>query len=252
MRRARFLLFTFALLNVICCFSSSLQAQAPSVEVVVLIEKALLKHGAAWASGQITDWISDGKLTLFTVRGPQATFDITVTRKGKSQIQRVTRQPSGEIREGSDGSRTWHALAGQSVAGAQGRTQQFLESQTVRSIQTLFNYQAEGLILRDAGVKGAAHWVEAEDKQGRKTAYAIDQQSSAITELRFVTGRSRDIFNHSLADHTDRYVFSDFQIIQGLLTPFKIERYSDGFKVEEMQFNNVRYNTSVRDDVFRP
>ena len=45
---------------------------------------------------------------------------------------------------------------------------------------------------------------------------------------------------------------SDFRKIQGLLTPFHVERFINGFKAEEMQFNSVSYNTSVNDDVFRP
>jgi outer membrane lipoprotein-sorting protein len=51
---------------------------------------------------------------------------------------------------------------------------------------------------------------------------------------------------------TDSYVFSDYRSIQGALMPFKVERYLSDIKAEEMQFTSVRFNASVKDDVFKP
>lgn len=215
------------------------------------VQRALNAHGRQLVSGEIVDSVSEGRLTLFNVKGPQATFNVTLLRKGKAQLQRIIKQGRGEVRQGSDGIRNWDSWQGWFSPRAKGGALQFIESQTVRSIQSLFNHQSEGLILRDQGKKGKARVLEAEDKKGEKTKYFIDDDSSLITRLEFVTGRSKDLFGKPI-DRVDAYVFSDFRRVQGVLTPFKIERYRSGMRIEEMQFTSVRYNASVKDQAFRP
>src|SRR5437867_3881372 len=87
-----------------CVLAQQMPAQA--------VARALAAHGARWASGQIADWICEGKLTYFTIDGPQATFNVTLIRKGKSQVQRLIKQTAGEVRQGSDSARTWDSLGG--------------------------------------------------------------------------------------------------------------------------------------------
>src|SRR5437773_6400169 len=99
-----------------------------------VVARALAAHGARWTSGQISDWVSEGKLTYFTTDGPQATFNVTLIRKGKSQVQRLIKQTAGEVRQGSDGARTWDSLAGHFASLAQGNALSFIESQTARSV----------------------------------------------------------------------------------------------------------------------
>src|SRR3982751_2804755 len=52
-----------------------------------VVERALGAHGARWAAGEIADWVAEGKITYFNASGPHVTFDVTVSRKGKSQVQ---------------------------------------------------------------------------------------------------------------------------------------------------------------------
>src|SRR5437016_10753372 len=85
--------------------------------------RALAAHGTRWTSGQIADWVSEGKLTYFTIDGPQANFNVTLVRKGKSRVQRVIKQTSAELRQGSDGTTSWDSLGGQFASLAQGNTQ---------------------------------------------------------------------------------------------------------------------------------
>ena len=63
---------------------------------------------------------------------------------------------------------------------------------------------------------------------------------------------STDPFSRRTIPNLETYFFSDFRVVQGFLTPFKIERYFNAIKTEEMQFTTVRYNTSVDDNAFRP
>ena len=224
---------------------------APAAAASV-VQQALAAHGARWATGEIADWTAEGKTTTFSAKGPQATFDMTLTRKGRAQLQYVVKQPAAEVRLGSDGTHTWHSLGGIFTLEAQGHALQFLESQTVRSLQALFNYQAEGLTLRDRGQTGSARVIEAEDRQGRKTSYFVDDRTSTVTRLEFAAGEARDPFSGNMVPNVDSYVLSDYRTVQALLTPFKIERYINGIKAAEMQFSSVRYNASIKDDVFKP
>ena len=72
-----------------------------------------------------------------------------------------------------------------------------------------------------------------------------------VTRLEFQTGRAADIAGRPIP-RIEAYVFSDFRSIQGRMTPFKIERYTGGIKMEEMQFSSVSYAATVPDDTFLP
>ena len=232
----------------IYCGVNSVRAQTGAISEVA---RARAAHGNAWVSGEITDWVCQGQLTMFNVKGPAGTFEVTLLRKGKPQVLRIIKQGRRELRQGSDGTRNWESFGG--LAGeARGRPLQFIESQTVRSIQTLLNYQVEGMTVREQGTRGAARIIEAEDRRGRKTSYFIDDATSLITRLEFVIGQSQDMLSKKIIPRVDAFVFSDYRLIQGVQTPFKIERYTDGFKTEEMRFSSVRYNASVQDSDFRP
>jgi hypothetical protein len=61
----------------------------------------------------------------------------------------------------------------------------------------------------------------------------------------------KDPFSGAVSPDKDIYVFSDHRLLQGILTPFKIERYKGRDKIEEMLFTTVRYNTGLKDADFR-
>jgi len=246
---------TFILTSVVGMFliaTRTTPAQGPTSDTAAdAVQPALSVHGRQWATGEIADSLSEGKLTFFVADGPKVTFDLKIVRKGFTQVQRFIKQPIGELRQGANGADSWEAIPGFSTPTAQGRAQQFLQSQTARSVQRLFSYQKEGLTLRDLGTQDKAHRIEAEDKQGKKTAYVIDSDTNFITKLEFTTGEMKDPFSGASIQDTDTYVFSDYRLSQGLLTPFKIERYSVGRKVEEMQFTSVKYNAGLKDADFQ-
>jgi len=237
--RTRWLKWLIAFSLAVAIAGDSADAQAPG-QVVAAVARALANYGQGLVSGAIQDWICEGTLTLFTSSGPKATLPMTLLRKGGGQVQRVVDQGTNVQKQGSDGTETWDSIAGFRTV-AQVRTQNFLESQTDRSIHALLNHQGLGLMLKDVGSTGQLLSIEAVDGKGRKTKYTVDLNSAVISELEFTTGTV-----------ADKYVFSDYRRVQGILTPFKTVRFVDGLKVEEMQFTSVRYNASVKDSDFKP
>jgi hypothetical protein len=214
------------------------RSQGPS-GLPLVIERVLNMLGGAAASSAF-DVVAEGKITYFNSQGPQATFGMTLVRRGTTDVQRIVRQPAGDLRQGTDGTTSWNTF-GPFHSRAEGRASQFLEAQTVRSLQRLIEYEQHSLALRDAGHADERRVIEAEDGDGRLTRYSIDELRSTVTTLEFVTDGIRD-----------RYIFSDYRRVQGVLTPFRIERFSDSGKIEEIQFTTVKFNTSVPDSAFKP
>ena len=232
--------------------SGSIPAQGPNNDSPAgLVQRAAAAHGKSNGAADPQDWVAEGKLIVFATDGPKGTFDVTLQHKGTSQVQRIIKETAGELKQGTDGTRTWESFGGFYTPAAQGRALQFIESQTVRSTQRLFNHQSEGLTLHDKGKKDNANLVEAEDRNGKKTTYHVDTATSVIRKLEFIAGQGKDPFSGKLVDIPETFVFSDYRSIQGLLTPFKIERFNDGIKTEEMQFTAVRYNAGLKDQDFK-
>ena len=227
-------------------------AQGPTADIATtVVDRVVTAHGRQWATGEVLDSVAEGKLMLFGLEGPKTTFDLTLLRKGMTRVLRVVHQPAGELRQGTDGVNSWESIPGFFTPAAQGRAMQFLEMQTTRSIQRLFNHQKEGLKLQDLGVQDDWRVIEAEDQERKKTRYFIDPDKNLITKLEFITREVKDPFSGAMVPLTDKYVFSDFRLTQGIVTPFKVERFNGGNKLEEMQFNIVRYNSGLKDADFR-
>jgi hypothetical protein len=221
---------------------------------VAAVQRARAAHGGGSALRDLRDSIAEGHITYFRGAGSyaqEATFDVTLLLKGDAQVQRIVKQTMGEVRQGSNGSRTWNSFAGHAPA-ASGASLRFIESQTARSISNLLDYDRRGGALRDGGTKDTETVVEVQDRVGRKTTYSIDTATSMVTRLEFETGRARDMLSGNSVPVLESYVFSDFRTVKGVPTPFKIERYLQGTKLEEMRFTSVRHNSSILDSAFRP
>ncbi len=220
-----------------------------------VVARALNAHGGRQALTSVHDSIAEGTLTFFAGNSSAHTLDVTVIRKGTSRIQRVLKQGDGEVRQGSDGTSTWESFDGMTALAPAGLAGNYIESQTVRTIDALFDTQNRGLEIRDAGGKANARVLEVnppgQGRQSSPTRYSIDEATSRVTRIEFKTGEAKDLLG-KIVPTTESYVFSDFRTIQGVPTPFRIERYVDGLKIEETQFTSVRYNTSVKDEVFKP
>lgn len=217
------------------------------------LQRVTAAHGRALTTGEIRDWSAEGKITTYTSDGrPKKTFDMTLLRKGSSQVQRIIKQGAHELRQGTNGEVTWDSLDGRFTTIAQGSTLHFIESQTIRSVHAMLNYGQTGLAVRDLGPDGKTRQLEAEDRQGRKTRYFMDEESGLITRLEFVALLGTDIRTRAEQTRRDTYEFSDYRSIQGVMTPFRIERFSDGHKIEEIQWTSHKYNAAIQDSAFRP
>ena len=245
------------LLGIAAALETSLFAQATLSQI---LERAHTAHGGRWRTGEIVDWRCQGTITHFAVDGSQRTFDITLLRKGPQKVQSVVQQPAGEVRLGSDGIRSWHAIGGFSAA-AHGEVLDFIETNTTRSIQTLFNYQTAALTLSDVGKRArgpgvgpgrTVRVIQTEDSKGRKTRYLVDEASSIVTGLEIEIGRRRSALGRDLIPVTEVYAFSDFRNVQGVHTPFRIERFRSAIKVEEIRIATVNYNVGISDSTFKP
>jgi len=211
-----------------------------------IIDRAVHAHGGRQTLASLRDSVSEGRLTFYTGKRKH-TIDLTVIRKGDSRFQRVLKDARGELHQGSDGVSTWESFNGITALAPGGLAGNYIESQTVRAVGNLFDFQVKGFTVRDVGVKNNARVLELESSvngnASRKTKYFIDEATYRVTAIEFET-------REGVA--TESYVFFDFRAVQGIATPFRIERYVDGVKIEETQFTSVRYNTSVQDEVFKP
>lgn len=213
-----------------------------------LMQRAIEAHGL----NKVADSFSRGKVTSFAFLGPpQRTSDFTLLTKGTAKVQLAIKQSGTMQYQGSDGARTWNtAVLGSGPAAS--LVLQSIESHTTRSVRRFLRYQSEGLTLRDLGLKGAARIVEAQDRNGVKTTYYIDPITAIVRRVDFVYGTSRDAFSGSSVADVETDLLYDFGILQGALTPFRIERYLNRVKIEELQFESVQHNLAVPDAAFTP
>jgi len=213
-----------------------------------VIDRAVAAYGAAAAAADSVKSVSTGTITLFSIDGPKSTHPVMVVRHRSSEVQRVIKQDGGELRQGSDGVRTWSSLNGEFFTAAEGEVLDFIHSQTIRSVPVLLS---RVLALRSLSRSGRSILIEAEDQDRRRTKYFFDDDRFLVTRLEFNTGSATDIAGRQVSN-VEAYVFSDFRSIDDRMTAFKIERFFNGIKTEEMRFDSVSYNVSLSGEEFRP
>jgi hypothetical protein len=172
-----------------------------------------------------------------------------VVTKG-DKVQRTIRQPGGELRQGSDGGRTWDGIAGHRTS-VRNSGLSFIEIQTVRSALRLFDHQLRGARLKDFGIRGARRALEVEDPGGRTTTYLIEP-NGRVGRVEFHAGVSRNPFSGRTMPVVEAFEFSDYRMVQGVLTPMTVTHFRDGIKLDVMEFGSVRYDSAVSNGLFRP
>jgi len=232
--------------------------QVPSETPVQVMERAHLAHGGLWRGGQIVDWVGQGQITMLGDR--RSPFNFTLMVKGRNKVQLVITQPGGTLYYGTDGTRSWQR-SGPLSGVAAGHQVHFIESKTVRSIARVFNHLTEGLALRDLGpgmqdldsVARPSRIIETQEGAARRTRYYVDNATSLVTRLEFDTGGFYHYpFSTQQIPHKAVMVFSDYRMVSGVRTPFKIDIYQGPTRIEQMVFTSVRYNVGLADAAFRP
>jgi len=228
--------------------------QAALEPIPSVIDRAISTYGRKLITGEIVDSRSLGDRTSFLFDGtPQETNPLTLLRQGKTKVQAVwTQNPPSTVthRLGTDGTSSWHSVSPPGLSTvANGPDLQFIETLTSRSIETLFQYQTEGLILRDLGVNGTARVIEAEDRSGRRTSYFIEVDTAIISKIEFIVSQGVTI-GGQWVPIVGSFRFSDFRNVQGVLTPFRMQFYVDNRLEIDHRFTSVTYNVAIPNSVF--
>jgi hypothetical protein len=214
------------------------------------MERAEVVHGGRQTLLNIADSTAEGVFTRFSSDGEARSYPVTLFGKGASQVQRIIRQPGGDARQGADGLQTWDSFGGHYTA-AYGSGLSFLETHTVRSLRSLFDYQARGSRLKDLGIKDAHRVVEVEDGNGRATTYFLEA-SGRVAKIEFMHTLGVHMLTGKPMAVVESYQLSEYRTVQGVLTPMKIEHFSGGTRVDAMEFKSVRHNAALPDNTFRP
>lgn len=74
----------------------------------------------------------------------------------------------------------------------------------------------------------------------------LDAQSLLVRKTRSFVFAPNAIENHS----TWEVSYSDYRVVAGVLMPFRIERFDNGQKLDEVVFTNVRVNVGIADSEF--
>ena len=222
-----------------------------------LRSQALAAHGGTALLGAIRDVVSEGTLTFYGAEGPRSEpFQVIIRRRG-SKAERAITQPAGIVREGTDGVRTWHSFepaqgGGAFQAVAQGPTLQYLERLTTRSVDRLLASELSYQVWQDRQGDGALPAIEALDRDGRRTLLQIDFKTGLVRSMKFETVQQNSAIGGGAIRGDDRYIFHDYRDVGGMMTPFIIERFTNGAKTEELRLNSVSFNTDFSDAVFVP
>jgi hypothetical protein len=191
----RFLLFAAILFFAVLatCWAQGNSATAHA-------DRAAMAHGDGWQKGAVKTWVAQGTVTVYRfvadpsapnsdIQQSQQTFPVTVIHqadpagggsKGDKLQRLIFKAPdappdgSGALqssfvdprspervltREGTDGADQWHS-AGPLSTKAAGPVQRFIESQTERSLEALFNFRKNGKNLADVSDRFASQGSE--------------------------------------------------------------------------------------------
>jgi hypothetical protein len=168
---------------------ASLTCRAQGNSAPAHADRAAMAHGDAWQKGAVKTWVASGTVTIYryvadpaggddATRLSQETYPVTLIHQADpagggskgDKLQRLIfkapdRSPDGSTvpqfsfanprspervltREGTDGNDQWHS-AGPLSTKAAGHVQRFIESQTERSLEALFNFRKHGKNLAD-------------------------------------------------------------------------------------------------------
>ncbi len=120
-----------------------------------------------------------------------------------------------------------------------------------KDIDNLLRYRLkeEDMVFRYAGGDivdlKQVDWVEIADHDRRTFRLAIDRQTHLPFRAVVITR------NPTTRERTEEVnYFSNYHAIQGVQTPFQVERERNGFKVYQVFYTGCQYNTGLTDDLF--
>jgi hypothetical protein len=148
------------------------------------------------------------------------------------------------------GIRSWYTMGGPfTLQTVPEDVVRFIESRTVRSAQALFS--ATNPVVKDLGLTPKGRGLEVTDATGRTTTYFVDPKTSLINRIEFVVGETKNLFGRTVP-LVEAHVLSNYRNVQGLQIAFKVERFRNGLKIEEMQFVSASHAAPISDAAFHP
>jgi len=181
------------------------------------------------------DFLGEGVVTVHSEHGSTA-YGVTVLRNGLSAQQVLLKQADGKA---------WKVSGVGPVEPWARRILSFLQTAHDRGLVPLLESGKRNATVLDGGGKDGARALVLREAGG-VTRYLVDSVTSRVTRMEFQRGRSPDLSGR-LLPNLESYVFSDFRMINGLATAFKVEHFVNGAKREELQFASVRYVAAKRD-----
>ena len=88
--------------------------------------------------------------------------------------------------------------------------------------------------------------IELVSGNGSPTRFFVSSKTSRILHIEYDVPVPRE----PLAIHV-RESYFDFRVVQNTLVPFRVERYENDRKVQEIQFNEIAYGVTLEPAIFK-
>jgi hypothetical protein len=164
--------------------------------------------------------------------------------------ERQENLPKRNIIEIYNGKQGWDLDRG-GVSDAPATDLAQFQQDTLKDIDNIIRHRIHepGMILRYAGPDVVelkqADWVELVDSDNRTIRIAFARSTHLpIKEI----SETRDPKSQMTSKETD--LFSDYHPVQGIQTPFQLERDRNGMKIFQAFFATCKYNTNLPDSFF--
>lgn len=220
-----------------------------------LVESSIKSYGSRTA---LYDVQKNGTLRaqvkLFTTDGAarEGTSVTKFIRKPKLMEDLVLIElelPDTKFTIGYDGKKTWSVHNGEPQEPSPELSSAF-RSAYAHSYEALLRYkESESKLEYVANNKIGSLEIDVIDlvaPDGTRTRYNVSRRSGHILSLEYETKTAPDAKPNKY-----RLTFSDFQVIQNSLVPYKTVVFENGVKVEERKIVEVAYNVQLEEKAFR-
>lgn len=220
-----------------------------------LVEHSILSYGSRLALYDVQkNGIVRAQVKLFSADG--------TTREGRSVTKFIRKPkliedlvlielelPDTKFTIGFDGKKTWSVHNGEPQEPSPELTNAF-RSSYAHSYEALLRYKESGSRLEYVTNNKIGSLeldiIDLVAPDGERTRYHVSRRSGRILALEYETKPTPDAKPNKY-----RLTFSDFQVIQNSLVPYKTVVFENGVKVEERKVVEVAYNVQMEEKAFR-
>jgi hypothetical protein len=222
-----------------------------------IVDRASQAYNHKWEGNTIKDYVGSGSATL--TGNPDGPLDFYLAANKDRRVKFTVTAQSGSklISLGTDQTKSWY-VSGLFSGEAVGNAAHFIDNHTDRSIAQLFDKHNTLVDLGPADPQHApesatSRVIKSTSKKGVTANYYIDNTTSLITRIEFETGNTYTmLFSSQQRPALAAFVFSNYQTVDGVPTPFKISIYEGLTKIEELNFTSMQYNTGIKNKEFVP